>query len=103
MKNNNFKIEKLPLETLINLLMQLYDNGVDYVDLSADNSDALQDKLIITTRKGYINPKFYNEDGLIKFESSDDEEDDDDDDEDDTYEEPPPPLPLSDEDIDKLL
>lgn len=56
-----FKVEKLPLETLIDLFMQLYDSGVDYVDLSSDNSDPIQDKLIVMTKDEYFNPKFVEE------------------------------------------
>jgi len=55
-----FKVEKLPLDTLINLLIELYESGIDYVDLSADNTDPEQDKLIIQTKDAYINPNFGN-------------------------------------------
>ncbi len=95
-----FKIEKISLETLINLFIELYESGVDYVDLTSDNSDPRQDKLVIFTKDGYINPDYYNEDRLSKFDI---EEDDDED-------ESPPRNPtiietrrLSDDDIEKLL
>lgn len=92
-----FKVEKLPLETLIDLFMQLYESGVDYVDLSADNSDPFQDKLIIITKEGYINPKYYKEEGLTNFEKFDEKP-----------KKPKKPSTietkrLSDDDIDKLL
>ena len=93
----DFKIEKLPLETLLDLLIKLYESGIDYIDLSADNSDPHQDKLVIITREGYINPEYYDEEALEEFEKFDDEE-------------PPKRLgpvietrKLSDDDIDKLL
>jgi len=100
-----FKVEKLPLDTLINLLIELYERGIDYVDLSADNDDPAQDKLIIQTKDSYINPTFTKEDGTRDFIA--DDEDDDDDDDDDII---PPKKPttietqrLTDEDINNLL
>jgi hypothetical protein len=96
--NKAFRLEKIPVETLINLLMQLYDGGIDFVDLSADRSDPNQDKLLIFTKESYINDKHYDPSKLVDFEM--DEEDD----------EPQKLLPpkietrrLSDDDIDKLL
>ena len=61
-----FKVEKLPLDTLINLLIELYESGIDYIDLSSDNTDPIQDKLIIQTRESYLasdlaNRKDYSE------------------------------------------
>ena len=93
-----FKIEKLPLENLLSLLIQLYENGVDFVDLSADNSDPNQDKLVIVTRDGYINPEYYNEEGLSNFEQFDEEEE--------KPQRKPPIIKtrkLSDDDIERLL
>jgi hypothetical protein len=102
MKNRDFKLEKISLETLINLFIELYESGVDYVDLATDNSDPRQDKLVIFTKEGYINPDYYNEDRLAKFDIERDDEDDD--------EEEPPKNPivietrrLSDDDIEELL
>ena len=92
----DFKIEKISLDTLLDLLIKLYESGIDYVDLSADNSDPTQDKLVIITREGYINPEYYDEEALNEFEQFD--------------EEPPKRLgpiietrKLSDDDIDQLL
>lgn len=53
-----FKIQKMPLEDLLSILIELYESGVDYVDLTADNSDPQQDKLIIQAQEEYINPDF---------------------------------------------
>jgi hypothetical protein len=95
---NNFSAKKIPLESLLDLLIQLYESGVDFVDLNADNSDPKQDRLIITTLQGYINPEYYDEEGFSKFEQIDDED-----------EAPKREGPiirtrkLSDDDIDKLL
>ena len=94
-----FNIEKIPLETLINLFIELYESGVDFVDLSADNSDPHQDKLIILTKEGYINPDYYDEKRLSEFEIVRDDEDEDE------YRKPPiiETRRLSDDDIEKLL
>jgi hypothetical protein len=52
-----FRIDKIPVESLISLLMELYENGADYVDMSSDNSVPGQDRLIIQTRDEYMNPE----------------------------------------------
>jgi hypothetical protein len=99
-----FKIEKMPLETLINLLIELYEKGIDYVDMFSDNTDPEQDKLIIQTKDSYINAQFLK-DGI----RPEDEEDDDDDEDEDDNKVPPrnPPIietkRLTDEDINNLL
>lgn len=68
----SFKLQKLPLEDLLNIFIELYESGVDFVDLSSDNSDPNQDKLVIFTREGYINPDYYNEQRLSQFEIEED-------------------------------
>jgi len=97
-----FKIEKLPLDSLINLLIELYESGIDYIDMSSDNTDPHQDRLIIQTKDSYINPKWKDGNRPPPGDEDDDEEDDD----------PmlPPKSPpiietekLSDDDIEKLL
>lgn len=95
----NFKIEKLPLDTLISSLIALYESGIDFVDLTSDNSDPIQDKLVIFTKDEYINPDFYSEERLTKFQQDMEEE------EDDTPKRPSiiETKKLSDDDIDKLL
>ena len=102
-----FKVEKLPLEVLLNLLIELYEKGIDYVDLAANNDDPGQDKLIIMTKDSYINPEF-TKDGLRSFDPSD--EDDDDDDDDESLDRPPLPkrpptieTRLTDDDINNLI
>lgn len=99
-----FKLEKIPVDVLLNLLVELYQSGVDFVDLTSDNSDPLQDKLVIFTKEGYINPDHYNEDRLnnLQIEIARDNDDDEDEVE---YKLPPiiETKKLSDDDIDKLL
>lgn len=53
-----FKAEKIPLETLLEILHQLYENGFDYVDFTSDCTDPAQDKLIIQTCDDYLSDKF---------------------------------------------
>jgi len=53
-----FKVRKLEVDKLINLLMELYEKGVDYVDLTSDNSVPGQDKLVVHTRDEYINTEY---------------------------------------------
>jgi hypothetical protein len=81
-----FKIEKIPLDVFINILIELYEKGMDYVDLYSNNDDLNQDKLIILTKDDYINPDFEkdgirpeiidNTDEVPGFEEEDDDEDD---------------------------
>ncbi len=101
MMKRTFKIEKIPLDTLINLLIELYESGIDYVDLSSDNSNPEQDKLIIQSKDSYINPKFNAEDRK-GFR----EEEDDDDEEDNFLNKTPPTIEtrkLTDEDLNNLI
>jgi len=101
-----FKVEKLELEVLIDLLISLYESGIDYVDMSSDNSNPAQDKLIIQTKDSYINPKWQEGDirdnVFIKGESDDDDDDDDDED----FDKPSSQIEirkLTDDDINELL
>lgn len=95
-----FSLKKLPLETMISLFIELYESGVDFVDFVADNTDPIQDKLVIFTREGYINPEHYNEERLsnlkIEVRGNEDEAE---------YKLPPiiETKKLSDDDINNLL
>ena len=86
-----FKIQKLELDRLLNLLMELYESGVDYVDLSSDNSVPGQDKLLIHTRDEYINPEYKDKSRELNREDGDYDEEEDND------------SKLSDDDINGLL
>ena len=107
MMRRTFKIEKLPLDTLINLLIELYEKGIDYVDLFSNNEDPHQDKLIIQTKDSYINPQFIKDGFRPDILDNGDEMDDDEDEDDDGG--PPKNTPiietqrLTDDDIEKLL
>jgi hypothetical protein len=91
---------------LINLLIELYEKGIDYVDLFSNNDDPHQDKLIILTKDEYINPEFMK-DGIrpnIKDNSEDYKEYVDDEDDNKSPKNPPTIeiKKLTDDDIDKL-
>jgi len=53
-----FKIEKMELNSFIDLLIELFENGVDYIDMISDNSEEGVDKLIIVTKEEYMNPEW---------------------------------------------
>jgi len=116
----DFRVKKIPLESLISLLLELYEKGIDYVDLTSDYEDPTHDKLIIVTKDSYINPDYHKnlkedeEDEKGSDYDIDDDDDDDDDDEEDGERYPfnPPtprgtsdnnPTTLSDDDINELL
>jgi len=65
-----FKIKKLELNAFIELLIELYESGVDYIDLDSDNSEKGQDKLIIQTREEYMNPDWVAEHKTTKVETT---------------------------------
>jgi hypothetical protein len=112
MMRRRFKIEKIPLDVFINILIELYEKGMDYVDLYSNDEDPNQDKLVILTKDGYINPDFMK-DGIRPeiIDNTDEvpgfEDNDDDNDEDDVQPPKQPPLiemrRLTDEDINDLL
>ena len=114
----DFRVKKIPLENLISLLLELYEKGIDYVDLTSDYEDPTHDKLIIVTKDSYINPDYHknlkDDDDNDDNDSEDDDDDDDDDDEEDGERYPfnppkprglpaPDDTPLSDDDINELL
>jgi hypothetical protein len=59
-------LRKIPLETLLSILEEIYNEGVDYVDLSKDNSDPSRDTLKIEVQPEYFteedNETFHEED-----------------------------------------
>lgn len=52
---NNLTIRKIPVDVLLDLLTNLYNQGVDYVDLIGDINDEIQeDKIGIAVYKEYM-------------------------------------------------
>ena len=51
-KPKEFTLKKIELNTLIQVLVGLYNSGVDYVDLSGINQEE-QDVIKVTVREGY--------------------------------------------------
>jgi hypothetical protein len=73
------RLRKIPLESLINLLADLYDGGADYIDITADSTDNDDpDQMKITVKPEYISE---DKDTLrkieIDFSEVDDEEEED--------------------------
>ncbi len=50
-------LRKIPLETLLSILEEIYNEGADYVDLSKDNSDPSRDTLKIEVKPEYFTEK----------------------------------------------
>ncbi len=53
MENNEITIKKVPLKSLISLLVGLYNKGIDFVDIIG-NPDEEQDKLAISFTDDYM-------------------------------------------------
>jgi len=51
-KPKEFTLKKIELNTLIQVLVGLYNSGVDYVDISGINNEE-QDVIKVTVREGY--------------------------------------------------
>jgi hypothetical protein len=52
------KLRKIPLESLIEILQDLYESGADYIDISGKNAEKNRDIIHITIKEEYM---FYNE------------------------------------------
>ena len=51
------KLRKIPLQALIEILQDLYDNGADYIDLSGEQKDengSIRDLIQITIKPEYM-------------------------------------------------
>lgn len=62
MVNKEVKIEKIPLTHMINMLVELYNQGVDYIDILGVTG-VESDKLAISFTKDYM-----TEQGIKNFE-----------------------------------
>ena len=54
MENREVKIERIPLDKLIDTLVDLYNKGIDYVDI-VGVPDEVQDNIAVAIREEYMN------------------------------------------------
>lgn len=55
MKKSKHTIKKIPLHGLLAILTDLYEKGVDYIDIYGDSSSETKDNLHI-----FVNPEYYS-------------------------------------------
>jgi len=60
------KLKMIPVESLMDVLMELYEQGVDYVDITGVHNSE-QDTVGISFTKDYVDPDF-----LENFEDGED-------------------------------
>jgi len=63
MKNNEVTIQKIPLDNFIDVLVDLYNRGVDFIDIVGTEGDK-KDYMAITFSKDYM-----SEDAIEDFEN----------------------------------
>jgi hypothetical protein len=74
------RLRKIPLESLINLLADLYDGGADYIDITAESTETDDpDQMKITVKPEYMSEDL---DTIRKIEIDFTEEDEDEDEKD---------------------
>lgn len=64
MSKESIVLKKIPVDKLVDLLVELYNRGVDYIDISGI-PDEEQDKLAISFTKDYM-----TEEGKKNFEDA---------------------------------
>lgn len=69
---NRAIIKKIPLNELIDILSDLYNRGVDFIDIMAPEEPSENDRMTIKFSKEYMSPDAELEEGEIL---DDDEED----------------------------
>lgn len=70
-----FRLRKLPLEELLEILTELYESGVDYIDIAgtvSEDKEFPQDVIKITVKPDYINKDLDDLDDLEDLERSND-------------------------------
>ena len=91
------RLRKIPLESLINLLADLYDGGADYIDITAESTETDDpDQMKITVKPEYMSEDL---DTIRRIEIDFTEEDEDEDEKDVKGTN----ISLSDEDINDLI
>jgi len=68
---NRAIIKKIPLDDLIEILTDLYNKGVDYIDILAPDEPSEDDRMTIKFTKEYLSPDMQDEEDIM----GDDEED----------------------------
>ena len=70
MENKEIKIQKIPLDRLIETLVDLYNKGIDYIDIAGVSEDE-QDRMAIVFTKEYMTEegkKNFGEDDELDLE-----------------------------------
>lgn len=71
MENRETVIEKIPINKFIDVLVELYNKGVDYIDIIAEKGER-QDRMAISFIPEYMTEagaKYFQEDTSIEMES----------------------------------
>jgi hypothetical protein len=68
MENNKVVLRKIPLEIFIDVLLEIYEQGVDFVDIIGV-PDEIQDTIGVTFSQEYISP-----DSIDNFTIEEDEQ-----------------------------
>jgi hypothetical protein len=71
MENRETVIEKIPINKFIDVLVDLYNKGVDYIDIIAEKGER-QDRMAISFIPEYMTPegvKYFEEDTSIEVQS----------------------------------
>ena len=53
-QNNKVILRKIPLEVFIDVLMDIYEQGVDFIDIVGTNNE-IQDEIGVMFTKEYVN------------------------------------------------
>lgn len=59
-------IKKVPLDALINVLMDLFEKGINFIDIQG-NEENLITKMTITVHPEYVDDEFIEEEDDIEF------------------------------------
>lgn len=71
--NEEIRINKIPLEILLQALKDMYERGVDFVDLIGKPGDE-QDSVGIVVRQEYFSPGILDEEDEIESKDISDED-----------------------------
>jgi len=78
MSNNTFKLTKIPLEYIVQLLTHLYEEGYDYFDIEGtiddDSNEEKRDVIKISVRQEYFSEEIENDDDEDKINFDEDYE-----------------------------